>query len=128
MTTNLQPAFNGAAGTYTHDNLIGGTAVNAVTESIVLDTGNLTRGALLGRITASGKYVLSLSAATDGSEVPVAILAEDTDATSADKTTIAYFTGEFNATAMTFGTGHTAASTQAGLRDLGIFLKTNLAA
>lgn len=128
MTQNLQPAFDNAAGSLAHDNLIAGTAVNAVTESIVLDTGNLTRGALLGRITASGKYVLSLAAAEDGSQTPVAILAEDTDATSADKTTVAYLTGEFNTAAMTFGTGHTAASVKAGLRDLGIFLKTNLAA
>lgn len=128
MTQNLQPAFDNAAGSLAHDNLIAGTAVNMVTESIVLDTGNLTRGALLGRITASGKYVLSLAAAEDGSQTPVAILAEDTDATSADKTTVAYLTGEFNTAAMTFGTGHTAASVKAGLRDLGIFLKTNLAA
>ena len=128
MTQNLQPAFNNAAGTHVHDNLIAGTAVNAVTESIVLDTGNLTRGALLGRITATGKYVLSASASSDGSQTPVAILAEDTDASSADKTTVAYLTGEFNAAAMTFGAGHTADSVKAGLRDLGIFLKTNLAA
>lgn len=128
MTTNLQPAFDNAAGTLTHDNLIGGTAVNMVTESIVLDTGNLTRGALLGRITGTGKYILSLAAAEDGSEVPRAILAEDSNATSADKTTVAYLTGEFNTAAMTFGTGHTAASVKDGLRDLGIHLKTNLAA
>lgn len=127
-SANLQPGFNNAVGTYTHDNLIGGTAVNMVTESIVVDTGNLVRGALLGRITATGKWVLSLAAAADGSEVPRAILAEDTDATAADKTTVAYLTGEFNTAAMTFGAGHTAASVKDGLRDLGIFLKTNLAA
>lgn len=128
MTTNLQPAFDNAAGSHTHDNLIAGTAVNAVTESIVLDTGNLTRGALLGRVTATGKYILSLAAASDGSEVPRAILADDTNATSADKTTVAYMTGEFNTAAITFGTGHTAGSVKDGLRDLGIFLKTNLSA
>jgi hypothetical protein len=127
MTTNLQPAFDNAAGAYTHDNLIAGDGVPVVTESIVLDTGNLTRGALLGRL-ANGKYVLSLAAADDGSQTPVAILAEDADATSADKTTVAYLAGEFNTAAMTFGTGHTAASTKAALRGLGIFLKTNLAA
>lgn len=124
MSTNLQPAFANA-GTHTHDNLIGGDAVAAVTESIVLDTGNLTRGALLGRITASGKWVLSASAAADGSQVPRAVLAEDADATAADVTTVAYLSGEFNTAAMTFGAGHTAASVKDGLRGLGIFLKTN---
>lgn len=124
MTTNFQPGFNGAVGSYTPDNLLAGDA-KAVTESIVLDTGNLARGSLLGRVTATGKYVHSLAASSDGSEVPRAILAEATDATSADKTTVAYLTGEFNATAITFGTGHTASSVKDGLRDKGIFLKTN---
>lgn len=128
MTLNIQPGFNGSAGTLVQDNLIGGSVVNAVTESVILDAGNLTRGALLGKITATGKVILSLSAAVDGSQTPYAVLAEDADATSADVTTIAYLTGEFNSTAMTFGTGHTAASVAAGLRDVGIFLKTNLAA
>ena len=111
-----------------HDNLIGGDAVNAVTESIVLDTGNLKRGAVLGRITANGKFVLSASAAADGSQAPVAILAEDADATAADQTTVAYLTGEFNTAALTLGAGHTIASITEGLRDRGIFLKTNHAA
>lgn len=227
MTINLQPAFDDAAGTFNHDNLIAGTAVNAVTESIVVDTGALVRGTLLGKITVgaltaagaastpapaaatitaeptaaagtavgvhrfecaiggsataskwnhygpdgsfigtatgntaysggglgltitdagtdpvageafavtvtaaagSGKYIKSLAAATDGSQTPVAILAEDADATSADVTTVAYVTGEFNTAAITFGTGHTAASVKAGLAALGIHLKTNLTA
>lgn len=127
MSSQFAPSF-GSAGSLTHDNLIAGTAINMVTESIVLDTGNLKRGALLGKITATGKYVLSASAAADGSQTPVAILAEDADATAADQTTVAYLTGEFNTAAMTFGAGHTATSVAAGLRDLGIFLKTNLAA
>lgn len=128
MPTNLQPAFNNAVGSYTHDNLIGGDAVNMVTESIIVDTGNLVRGAVLGRITATGKYVLSASAAADGSQTPVAILAEDANATTADVVTIGYMTGEFNGTALTLGAGHTLASVAAALRDVGIFIKTNLAA
>lgn len=127
MPTNLQPAFNGSVGSLTHDNLIGGDAVNAVTDSITLDTGNLVRGAVLGKITATGKYVLSASAASDGSQTPVAILAEDADASAADKVTVAYLTGEFNGTALTLGAGHTLASVTPLLRDVGIFVKTNLA-
>lgn len=224
MGNSYQPGFNDAAGTYSPDILIGGSAVNAVTESIIIDTGNLVRGTLLGKITegartavgaadvpapagatitasptattaakvgihrfvcitagatgkfrhydpdgqvvgdattgteytgggltltitdsgtdpdvgealkvtvtaaaGSGKYIKSLAAATDGSEVPCAILAEDADATSGDVTTIAYVTGEFNSDAMTFGAGHDADSVAAGLREKGIFLKTNLA-
>lgn len=127
MSTNLQPAYANA-GTFTHDNLIGGDAVPAVTESIVLASGNLTRGALLGRVTSTGNWILSLSGASDGSQVPRAILAETTDATGGARTTVAFLSGEFNTAAMTFGTGHTAANTRDGLRGLGIFLKTNLPA
>lgn len=122
--SNFQPGA-GAAGTYNPDNLLAGDAVPAVTRSVVIDTGNLPRGAVLGRITATGKYVLSASAAADGSQTPTAILAEKADATAADVTTVAYETGEFNGAALTLGAGHTLASIAAGLRDLNIHIKTN---
>jgi len=41
---------------------------------------NLTRGAILGRVTATGVLTLSVETATDGSEVPVGALAHDVDA------------------------------------------------
>lgn len=113
----------GSLGTTTPDNLIN-SAINIATRSITLISGqNLTRGALLGKITASGKYNLSLSAAGDGSETPIAVLAEDMDASAGDKTTLAYFKGGFNDRAMTFGTGHTADSVRQALGEKGIFLK-----
>jgi hypothetical protein len=127
MSANLQPAFANA-GTFNFDNLHAGDAVQVVTESIVLASGNLARGALLGRVTATGNWILSLSAASDGSQVPRAILAEPTDASGGARTTVAFLAGEFNSAAMTFGAGHTAANTRDALRGLGIFLKTNLPA
>lgn len=96
-----------------------------VTDSVTLISGqNLARGAVLGRITASGKYTLSLSASSDGSQTPVAILADAVDASGGDKAAPVYLTGEINSAALTFGTGHTAASAKPGLRALGLFLKT----
>ena len=90
---------------------------------ITLLTGqNLARGAVLGKITATGKYILSLSAAVDGSEVPDAILAETTDATAADVATPAYFTGGFDESKLVLGTAHTAASIREALRGKGIHL------
>ncbi|MFL1405381.1 head decoration protein [Marinobacter sp. M1N3S26] len=41
---------------------------------------DLTRGAILGRVTASGELTLSVETATDGSEEPVGALCHDTDA------------------------------------------------
>ena len=95
------------------------------TDTGVLITGqNLVRGAVLGKITASSKLNLSLSAAVDGSEVPYAILAEDTDATAADVSeTPIYLAGAFNSNALTIGTAHTVASIKDGLRAIGIWLK-----
>jgi len=83
---------------------------------------NLIRGAVLGRITASGKYVLSAAAAGDGSEVPDAVLAEDCDATAGDRQTVAYTRGDFNEAALTLGAGHTADAIREGLRDKGLHL------
>lgn len=107
---------------YTPDNLIvGEDVVNS--RSITLISGqNLLRGALLGRITTGGKYNLSLSAASDGSQVPDAILAEDCNASAGDKTAIAYFTGGFNSSKVTLGASHTVASVREGLRAKGIHL------
>lgn len=121
MTTNFQPAFDNAAGAHSHDNLLGGD-LRAVTESIVVDTGNLTRGTLLVK---DGTKFVANAAAADATKV-YAILAEDTDASAADKTTVGYTTGMFNVTAVTLGT--TLANVQDILRAKGIHFKTNQAA
>lgn len=100
-----------------------------VTDTVTLVSGqNLKRGAVLGRITASGKYTLALSAAGDGSNTPVAILADDCDATSADKLAGVYFAGEFNGNALTLGTGITLAAATIALRDASIFIKSAVSA
>lgn len=95
------------------------------TETATLISGqDLTRGALLGKITSGGKLNLSLSGAVDGSEVPYAVLAEDTDASAGDITEVPiYIMGAFNTNAMTIGTAHTVASVKDALRALGILLK-----
>lgn len=96
-----------------------------ISRKITIITGqNVVRGAVLGKITASGKYNLSLSAAVDGSQIPDAILAHDVDATAADKEALAYFICTVNETELTLGTAHTIASIKEGLRDKGIHLIT----
>lgn len=113
-------------GSLTPDGLIVGTD-DLQTRQITLITGqNLVRGAVLGKITASGKYTLSLSASADGSQVPAVILAEDTNATSADKVTPAHFGGVFDENAITIGPGHTKASIREALRDVGIKLQSSI--
>lgn len=82
----------------------------------------LTRGALLGKVTAGGAFKLSASAASDGSQNPVVVLAHDADATAGAVEILFYERGDFNIAAMTFGTGHTADSVRDALRDLNIIL------
>lgn len=127
MTTNFQPEYK-SEGTFSPDRLVAGDN-DIVTQSITLVSGqNLARGSVLGVITASGKLTLSTSAASNGSQTPFAILAEDCDASGGDKTTLAYIKGTFNEGALTLGSSHTVASIREGLRGKGIFLKASVAA
>jgi len=110
---------------YTPDNLIAGTT-QIVTDSVTIASGdNLTRGSVLGAVSADGKFKLSDDAATDGSETPVAILAQDTDASAGDVKEVAvYVKGEFNENQLVFGGSHTPDSVRTALNGRGIFLKT----
>lgn len=83
---------------------------------------NLVAGSVIGKITASGKYNLSLSAAADGSQTPDMILAQDCDASGGDKEAIAYETATVVGSALTLGTAHTIASIREGLRAKGIVI------
>ncbi len=121
MTTPLTPSITSE--TLVADSLIAGD-LKLVTKSVTIAAGaDLVRGAVLGKITASGKYALSASAAVDGSQTPCAILVTDAAAAAADVDASIYQMGEFNAAALSFGTGHTADTVEAALNDAGIYLK-----
>ena len=117
-----------AGGVTTVDSPVQGELVAANAHLLLSRKGTLVagqilrRGALLGRITASGKLTLSAAASSDGSQTPVAVLVHDTDASAADAETLYYERGDFNAASVTYGAGHTAASVRADLRALGITL------
>ena len=65
---------------------------NYAVDTVVIASGSgvLLPGTVLGKVSASGKFVKSPDAGADGSEVGVAILAYKTDATSADAEALAY--------------------------------------
>lgn len=123
-------ALQDTANSPTPDNLFAGTQVAAVVadEVTVASGNNLVRGTVLGKVTASGNVVAVDSTLANGAEAPYAILAEDTDATSAAKKAPAYFTGEVNENALTFGGTDTADTHRDACRDIGIFLKDNVPA
>ena len=112
-------------GQYFPENLIAGEFPRITRKVTVAAGANLVAGAVLGKITASGKYNLSASGAGDGSQTPEAILAEDASAAAADVQAVAIFTGEINELALTLGAGHTLASIRDGLRNKSIFLTKN---
>lgn len=118
---------------FNYDNLFAGTQVQPVVAgevTIASGQGVLTRGTVLGKLTANSKCVIVDSAAdpADGSENIYAVLAETVDATSADAKAPAYFTGEYNENALTFGGTDDADTHRDAARALGIFFKTNISA
>lgn len=115
--------------TYTPDNLIAGEYPLVTDIVTILEGEVLTRGTCLGKITTGGKHVIVNSAGTDdGRRAPVAILAEDIDATDGDVQATVYLSGAFNQNAVTFGGTDTADTHRAALRDLNIYLKNAVTA
>jgi hypothetical protein len=86
----------------------------------ILSGQNLAVGAVIGKITTGGKYVLSAAAASDGSETPDLVLAEACDASGGDREAIAYEVATVVSTALVLGAGHSVASIREGLRGKGI--------
>lgn len=108
----------GFVGRTESENLVAGD-FKTVRKNILLlgGQGELPRGALLGRINKvpeqgdeetsrtseetealklkTGKFVLSLPEAKDGSEIPVGILAENQDTQGGDIPSVAFMSGEF---------------------------------
>jgi hypothetical protein len=109
--------------------LTGGVKAHGVT---VTDGANTAVGDVAyitaSRAAGSGQHVLSVAAATDGSEVPDGILVEDTDATDDATATSIYVSGQFDAAMLTYGAGHTAASVRASLAGKPIWIKDAIGA
>lgn len=105
-------------------------------ESIVINdsAATLRVGAVLGKVTATGKYKLSLSAASDGSQTPAAILianylglSEDIVlAGSTDTKALVLVRGPAIVAdaALQLGTGITSAAVKAALVGAGILVET----
>jgi hypothetical protein len=111
---------------YKPDNLIAGD-FPLVTQSITIAAGQtLERGAVLGRISANGQYVLSQVKASDGSESPNVVLAQNIDTTDGESEATCYLSGQFNSAALTFGAGHTTGSAMHTLRQLNIYISESV--
>lgn len=112
---------------YVPDQLIAGN-LKLVSQPITLAAGTLPRGSVLGRVTATGQYKLSVAGASDGSQNPSVILADAADASSGAVATGAYVLGEFNANALNFDASWTVATLTPILQPLGLFIKSAVTA
>jgi hypothetical protein len=113
---------------YTPDKLISGLA-QVASETLTMVSGEvLARGTVMGRITSSGAVTISLLAASDGSQNPYGILADNYDSTAGAITVGVYTRGSFNENALTLGTGQTIALIHDALRSNGIFLTNAITA
>lgn len=77
---------------------------------------------------AVGVYIESVKTASDGSQTPVAILADDADASVGPVSTGAYVAGEFNLGALIYDASWTPATLTSALRPYGIFAKSSISA
>ena len=109
--------------TYAPDNLLAGD-FPLVTGSVTILSGQvLSRGAVLGKVTASGKHILCDTGASNGSQNPDHILAEDVDASGGDVEAIVYKTGQFNEDEILLGGGGVADDVRDDLRALSLYLQ-----
>lgn len=108
---------------YVPDQLVSGP-LQVVTDTVTLTGGKLyRRGTVLGVVTASGSYQLSVKTATDGSQVPSAILVDDVDATAGDVQGGVYLMGEFNGHRIITDSSWTANDIKAALRPFSLFIR-----
>lgn len=77
---------------------------------------------------AVGTYVQCVRTATDGSQVPSAVLVDDADATNGPVTAGAYLAGEFNASALIFSSTWTLASLVSAMRPFSLYAKSSISA
>lgn len=106
------------------DQLVSGP-LQVVTENgtIAQSAAVLKRGTIMGKITASKAYVKCVKTATDGSQVPVAILVDDVDTTISAKNGGLYLMGEFNITRIIYDPSWTSEDLRTAMRALAIFLR-----
>ncbi|WP_017493544.1 head decoration protein [Rouxiella badensis] len=116
--------------TFVPDQLLSGP-LQVVSDTVTIltaTTATYKRGTVLGVVTASGKYTLSVATATDGSQIPKAILADDADASVADVLAGVYLMAEINQNRITFDPSWTLATLKTALRPFGIFLRDSVQA
>lgn len=79
-------------------------------------------------LNATGNYILSVKTASDGSQVPSAILVSSTDASVSPQLAGAYVMGEFNGNYISYDSSWNLPDIQKALRVYSIFIKSSVSA
>lgn len=82
--------------TFNYDDVTSGSDEIATTSVIIASGQTLGALAPIGQVTATGKFVLSESDASNGSQKPVYITAQEIDASSGDVNTQVFKAGTFD--------------------------------
>jgi len=121
-TSNLpHPAFGGTVSAITYNQLVMPSRPEFRAPFYFEPGQDMVAGTVLGMVTATELLKVSEAAATDGSEIPMAILPDDwvSDAVLHS----VYVEGYFSEAALTFGTGHDADSVRRDLEKVKIYLQ-----
>lgn len=114
-------------GTVETRTLFAGTEIPAMTSSVIVEGGQgvLQVGAVLGKVTGTGKYKLVSSSSSDGSEVASVVLAEGVDTADGDKKAVVFTSGLFNYDALYVADGDDVKAHEEELRAGNIYFKTD---
>lgn len=107
-----------------YDGLIAGDFPLVTDTETVLTGLDLERGTLMGKITATGQIQACDHTASDGSETPFGVLAEDIDTSGGAATGLIYLTGIFDSSKLTFGGSTAIADVKDAMRNVNLYAKT----
>lgn len=91
--------------TFNYDNLLSGGDFTVLEIGTIDETVEVKRGTVLGRVSSTNTYKICKDANADGSNIPVAILAEDLAAGETNKDKYIYLAGNFTAEKVIFDAG-----------------------
>ncbi|HGJ5858100.1 head decoration protein [Arsenophonus nasoniae] len=110
------------------DQLVSGP-LQLVTDTVTIaQSGKLKRGTVLGVVTTTQVYQVCKKSATDGSQTPSAILADDVDTTEKKLTAGVYLMGEFNQHRLVIDESWSLTELKTALRPFAIFLRDSVQA
>lgn len=115
-------AFNGSGGSFTTDDQIKAVVTDGGTDFAVGDEFDISL------TLASDKFKKAVKTATDGSQFPEAILADDADASDADVNGAVYLMGEFNANKLIYDDSFSLEDLRQAFRGKSIFIKSAVSA